>query len=116
MIVLDSSGKRLGAWRDRIAWGVREKLNGHKPTDKAVRVEVRFCFTRPKSHLRVNGMVKPSAPVQHKIRPDVDKLERSILDALSDVVWHDDSQVVCLLGSKEYAPEAGVYLTIDEVG
>jgi Holliday junction resolvase RusA-like endonuclease len=115
MIVLDSSGKRLGAWRDRIAWGVKEKINGYSPTERPVHVEARFYFTRPKSHFRANGQVKTSAPPAHIKRPDIDKLSRSLLDALTDVVWQDDSQVTWLSATKHYGTEQGLHLTIDVV-
>jgi len=116
LITLDSSGERLGKWRDRIAWDVRQQLCGWPVTDKPVQVHARFFFARPKAHLRKSGDLKPSAPTSHCQRPDVDKLERSLLDALTDVVWHDDSQVQWLLGEKHWGPENGLQLTIDVVG
>jgi len=37
-------------------------------------------------------------------RPDLDKLVRAVLDALTDVCYEDDSQVIRLRASKVWAP------------
>lgn len=58
------------------------------------RVALQFVLPRPK-RLKENP--------KHTTRPDVDKLSRCILDALTGVVWLDDAQVVALRASKRYA-------------
>lgn len=50
-------------------------------------------FARPKHHYGKKGL-KPSAPVFHTQRPDISKLVRGIEDAMSTVVFCDDSQIV----------------------
>lgn len=55
-----------------------------------------FFFPRPKSHYRTGkhaSDMKADAPNYHTSKPDVDKLERCVLDALTGVLWKDDSQV-----------------------
>jgi len=45
---------------------------------------------------------------------DVDKLARSILDALTLAkIVHDDSQVVTLIATKEYSERPGVQITVE---
>lgn len=45
---------------------------------------------------------------------DVDKLSRNILDALTIAgIVHDDSQVVTLIATKEYAERPGVQITVE---
>lgn len=61
-----------------------------------------FRFARPKGHHNSKGQLKPSAPIDHITRPDLDKLCRSTLDALTGVLFHDDSQVAFLVASKCY--------------
>jgi len=62
----------------------------------AVRVRVAFALPRPKS-------IK-ARTIPHLTAPDIDKLSRSVLDALSGVLYRDDSQVVELHATKYYAP------------
>lgn len=59
-----------------------------------VLVQATFVFAKP-----------PSAPkkrTHHVVKPDCDKLLRSIGDALTGIVWQDDSQVVGMAGRKVY--------------
>lgn len=44
----------------------------------------------------------------HTRKPDLDKLTRSIKDALTGVIYNDDSQIVGLHCFKEYGDEPGV--------
>ena len=48
----------------------------------------------------------PKRVTEVTTKPDVDKLARAALDALTGVLWADDSQVVSLHAQKEYAGEA----------
>jgi Holliday junction resolvase RusA-like endonuclease len=76
-------------------------------------VEIDFRLPRPKSHYGRRGTVLPSAPSYPTTKPDVDKLERAILDALTEArVWHDDSQVVALSAIKLWSEEPGAHVRV----
>ena len=47
-------------------------------------------------------------------RPDLNKLSRACLDALTGIVWRDDSQVVRLEAEKEYGVP-GVVIWVERV-
>ena len=82
-------------WQARIAYFARQSMVGGT-TAQGVTVDVTFKFTRPKSHLHTGkraGEVKATAPERHRQKPDIDKLLRVVLDALTGVVWDDDAQV-----------------------
>jgi Holliday junction resolvase RusA-like endonuclease len=75
----------------------------------AVVVDLVFHLARPQK-IR-------SSIVAHTSRPDVDKLARCVLDALTGVVYADDGQVVAMRLAKQYAPiggRAGVTITVSE--
>lgn len=61
-----------------------------------VALEVQFYLPRPQA-IR-------DTRVPHVKKPDLDKLVRSVKDALTKMAFEDDSQVVCLHASKRYAP------------
>lgn len=58
-------------------------------------LRVSFYLPRPKA-------IRDKA-VPHTKKPDLDKLVRSVKDALSKVVWRDDSLVVEIAARKQYA-------------
>lgn len=48
-------------------------------------------------------------------KPDVDNITKSVCDALNDLAYHDDSQIVNLKVYKRYAETARVEVEIKEV-
>ena len=80
-----------------------EKLEG------PVAVDMTFFMHRPKSV----SFEKRAVPC---VMPDIDKLARSILDALTGVAYKDDGQVVDLIARKRYddREEQGVIINISE--
>jgi len=66
------------------------------PKGRGVTVSVVYSFARPKG--RERWRVDPC------VRPDVDKLCRALLDALTGIAYADDGQVVALSVRKIYAP------------
>jgi len=65
--------------------------------DAGVRLTVAFYLPRPKKYQK-RGIYPP-----HVTKPDLDKLLRSVKDALKGVTWQDDSQVIDVVAMKRYA-------------
>ena len=92
-------------WRELVAMTVAERLpDGWEPLRRPVNVHLCFRFARPKAHYRANGDISPRHLfAQHIRKPDIDKLTRAILDALTTAgLWADDAQVAYLTARKEY--------------
>jgi Holliday junction resolvase RusA-like endonuclease len=71
----------------------------------AVCVRLTFSLRRPRGHYRPNGMLRDAAPSFPTVKPDLDKLVRSTLDALTmSGVIEDDARIWGLSASKQYAP------------
>lgn len=75
------------------------KEQGWKLTDGPIWMSLHFVFTRPAGHYgsgKNAEKLKPSAPRWPKSRAIGDRtnLLKSVEDALTGIVWHDDSQVV----------------------
>jgi Holliday junction resolvase RusA-like endonuclease len=97
-------------WREAVRSGAALALNATNtlPLRGPVAVTVTFFLPRPKAHYGAKGL-KASAPVTCAKRPDVDKLLRSTLDALTSAgVYGDDSQVVHLTVWKMYSDPSPV--------
>ena len=98
--MIESSAK-VKPWREAVR---QEALATNAPMAPGpVFVRITFRFNRPKGHLNTKGLIKPSAPIDHVTRPDLDKLVRSTLDGLTGALFTDDSQVAFMVASKEYA-------------
>lgn len=82
-------------------WPTAEELKGHP-----IELHCVFTLARPASHWRTGKLahlLRDSAPTQPGSRPDLDKLLRSTLDALTDAgAIFDDSQVVSISAQKSY--------------
>ena len=94
-VVLVEASKGLKPWRSVVALEAklkRDEVQDQSLIEGPVAVELLFQFVPGKTVKRKEMTTKP----------DVDKLSRAILDALTGVVWKDDSQVVELRARKQY--------------
>lgn len=85
--ILTSDNAKLKAFQSEVARCAREAMAGQEMAGKHVpmRLDIEFTFMRPKSVPRSRDY-----PV---VKPDIDKLARAVLDALSGIVYLDDAQV-----------------------
>jgi len=114
--MVESSAK-VKPWREAVR---QEALKAACPiSDQPIYLHLLFRFQRPRGHYNAKGILKPSAPKTPTTRPDLDKLCRSTLDALTGVLFKDDSQVAFIVASKEYAlPNEleGASIEVREIG
>lgn len=89
------------SWKSDIAIAARAALAGHK-FEGPIYLMLYFYMPRPKSHF-IGGKLRYSAPVRHTSKPDLDNLEKAVMDALTNIgAWNDDSQVCVKRGFKVY--------------
>ena len=79
---------------------IKEQFTGEPYTD-ALRITFTFNIKRPKSHWNKYSL-KPSAPIYHTKRPDIDNYVKFYMDCMNKVVYLDDSQVIELSAKKIY--------------
>ena len=116
-VMVESSAK-VKPWRQDVKHAALDALpEGYEAPAGPVAVRVHFTLPRPRSHYgtgRNAATVKPGAPEYHSGRPDVDKLLRSTLDALTAAgVLRDDNQVAALEGFKWYGQHPGAHITVN---
>lgn len=101
-------------WKSCIASALKE-LAGRK-ISLPVKLTITYNMPRPKSHYNSKGQLKLVAPRLFTSKPDLDNLDKAVMDCLTQVgVWTDDSLVVCKQSTKKYACLTGVYITIEDV-
>ena len=101
--MLHTNARDLKKWRTSIA--NTYKLMNKATIGGAVQLELTFVLVKPKTVKRIYPFV----------RPDLDKLCRAVLDALTGIAYKDDQQVVSLFATKSYGERAGVFILLTEL-
>lgn len=104
------AGKNNRPWRDTVAWHARDQYRGD-PLNGPLSVVVAFRVPLLKSHWRKDGTLKGNIGEPTK-RPDLTKLWRAVEDALTGIIWLDDSQIVSQTIGKHYAQVPGVTVVV----
>lgn len=100
--IIHSQGSALAAWRSLVA--LHAKRAGATPTDKPISMTLIFIMKKPKT-------VSRQYPT---VAPDLDKLVRGVLDALTAIAYKDDSQVIDIRALKIYGETPGLEARLAE--
>lgn len=121
--MVESGGAALKTWREDVkqaAFAELQRTPFNAPG--AVEVAISFVMRRPLSHFRTGkhaGELKPDAPIMHTQRPDIDKLQRSTLDALTTAgAVVDDCVIAHVRATKLWADVgelSGAYVQIGDI-
>jgi Holliday junction resolvase RusA-like endonuclease len=101
--------KRLRSWDVNVRDQARLAVGDARTppfVDTALAVVLVFRVKRPAGHWgkgKRAGQLVPSAPQHPRSKPDLDKLARATLDALTGIVFDDDARITMLVARKEYA-------------
>ena len=101
---LTSDNSALKDWRAAV--GYHALKAGARLLEGPIRIDAAFSIQRPKGHFRTGKnahLLRDSAPVVPTTKPDLDKLVRAVLDALTGVCFNDDAQVTQVNATKSYA-------------
>lgn len=91
---------------------IDQVMAGEPPLVGPVRLDMTFCMEIPaswpkwKKEAAAKGLVAPTA------RPDMDNLEKALLDALNDKAFVDDSYVVERMARKMFGVKPGIQITV----
>jgi Holliday junction resolvase RusA-like endonuclease len=110
---------KLKPWRYQVV----SAISSAKPKDwnpaLPLSITATFRFERPQSHFgtgKNRGNLKPSAPIHHHVKPDLDKLTRAIGDAIeASGLVRGDQQIASWNIAKRYcvgSETPGVLLTL----
>ena len=77
-----------------------------------LRVSIFFGMPIPKSFSKKKRQQAIAGELQHTVKPDVDNLTKAVLDALNEIAWHDDAQIIQIDALKGYAEEPHITLKI----
>jgi Holliday junction resolvase RusA-like endonuclease len=93
-----------------IAWIAHNAMKGMPPVEGPVMLKIRAVSRRPAS------WPKRRQTEYWKIsKPDLDNIEKLLLDGLNRVAWLDDAQVCKVDKEKHYGDTEGVFVTVTEL-
>lgn len=101
-------------WKTIVSQAVGDARGGQSLLSGPLSLSLVFVVARPKGHFGKRGLL-PSAPSHPAKRPDLLKLARAVEDALTGVVWRDDSQIVTEVLNKVYGNPERVEISIQGV-
>lgn len=111
---VDANPKSKG-WQSRVADAARP-VRPLIPLTTCLWLTVTFVMPRPKYHYRGKTIdLRPDAPKYHTCKPDATKLLRGVEDALTGIIYKDDSQIARQSVLKIYGDRIGAEITIHEL-
>lgn len=90
------------------------KPNNYSLFNKPIKMKIEAYFAIPKSFSKVKQSQALEGELLPLTKPDADNIAKIICDALNDVAYKDDTQIVELSIIKRYAMEPKVKITLDE--
>lgn len=107
--------KKSRDWKKLVAKTAREECGAPLLTGP-LKVTMVFYRERPKGHYGVAGLNKAGREAAYPtIKPDVSKLARGTIDAMSGVMYVDDAQIIEEIAIKRYGSPARAEITISKV-
>lgn len=86
-----------------------------KPFDVPLNLDIRFYFSRPKSHYKTGKnahLLKDTIPNWHTSKPDTDNCFKFCTDALNKIFWRDDSLICSVTVTKQYSENPRIEILI----
>jgi Holliday junction resolvase RusA-like endonuclease len=126
-VVIQDNVEKQKPWASLIGYTAAQEVKGkqHNLFTGPVYLSLKFIFPRPKSHYGTGknaATLKANAHEYHTTKPDLDKLVRCVKDALTGIVWVDDSVVVFISAVKLYESNVeprcsrpGVIVTVKQI-
>lgn len=111
-VLTHQHGRDLKNWRTAINFEAIKAIK--EPISGAVSVFLEFRFKRPPNQLTSKGRRTKSYRESPHVKPDLDKLIRAVLDALTGAAFQDDAQVVKIKARKVYSESVGVSIIVQK--
>jgi Holliday junction resolvase RusA-like endonuclease len=116
-VAISDDNPKARGWKDTVAACAVEACKNYATLlDCPIRLTVEFRLARPQFHFgtgRNAGILRESSPKYPTTRPDCTKMLRAVEDALTAVVWRDDSLIVDQVVTKRYAEKPGAWVEIE---
>lgn len=107
--------ERTASYENLVKVAAHRAMNSLQPFVGAVGSTITLRVIPPASWSKKKRMAAFSGDLRPVGKPDVDNVVKGIFDAMNDIVWLDDKQVVELSVRKEYAERAEAIVEVVEL-
>src|SRR5690606_16912073 len=92
-----------------------QEMAGRKPLAGPVALSMRAVMEVPKSWSKKKQAEALTGAIRPCKKPDLSNLQKLVEDALNQIVFLDDCQIVSVQAEKAYGPQALTVVTVKEV-
>lgn len=102
------------AYEKTISRSARLFMSGRDPSDKPLAILVHAYVRVPKSWSNKDRTAALAGFIRPTSRPDGDNYLKAVQDALNEIVWKDDSQIIDARVLKEYSDSPAMRIEVRE--
>lgn len=116
--VVTEDGKHTPEWKATVAAFARANYLAEPIIGVPLMLIIEIIRPRLATHHgsgKNAGLLKSTAPALPITKPDCTKLMRSTEDALTGIIWHDDSQIAMQWVEKRYGSKPGARIRVYEL-
>lgn len=104
--------EKTASYENLVKVKAEEAMCGRNAIEGAVCVEISLYVTPPASWSQKKQRAALDGDVFPTSKPDVDNVIKGIFDAMNEIVWKDDKQVVDVVVRKRYAQTARAHVEV----
>ena len=108
--------KKTREYEEYVGWRAKREMRGQSKTSEPVQLMFNAYIEVPKSWPNWKRDLALAGKIEPTCKPDIDNIEKALLDGLNGVVWHDDAQVVSVQKNKYYARNPQVTVAVKVTG
>lgn len=108
--------KETARYENLVKHMAAQAMGPHPPLEGPLRLEVLIDLEPPRSWSEKRKREAVSGEIRATKKPDLSNLAKGIEDAMNGIVYRDDSQIVELVVTKDYADKPQVTVTVLNAG
>ncbi len=98
-----------------LQWAAKLAMHGRPPIEGALKVEILAAFPIPQSWSKMKQARALAQTIRPTGKPDYDNVAKLAGDALNQIVWLDDSQIVTATVIKRYSANPRLRIEVEAV-
>lgn len=102
-------------WEDSAKYIAQQKMQGRSPLNGAIKIDLSMVFVPSKSWPQWKKDYALRGLIAHTKKPDADNIQKAVKDAMNQIVYEDDAQIMWGDFHKKFGPQPMVIVKITEL-